>query len=133
MIFENDKKRIHESALFKRKALFEIAKGKNPKEVIINKTNSKDKKYSSKMYYKWKKEAFSKTPDMQQFGFGSDLSDIDIEYEIKAFEFKDCHLNLFKRRKPNNPKFAPNVSYTFSSDEYLLYLKAETINSLYNT
>ena len=130
MIFENDKKRIHESALFKRKALFEIAKGKNPKEVIINKTNSKDKKYSSKMYYKWKKEAFSKTPDMQQFGFGSDLSDIDMEYEIKAFEFKDYYLNLFNKPKSNNPKPLLKESYAISSDEYLLYLKEETINSL---
>ncbi len=130
MIFENDKKRIHESALFKRKALFEIAKGKNPKEVIINKTNSKDKKYSSKMYYKWKKEAFSKTPDMQQFGFGSDLSDIDLEYEIKAFEFKDYYLNLFNKYKLNKSKALLKESYTISSDEYLLYLKEETINSL---
>lgn len=130
MIFENDKKRIHESALFKRKALFEIAKGKNPKEVIINKTNSKDKKYSSKMYYKWKKEAFSKTPDMQQFGFGSDLSDIDMEYEIKAFEFKDYYLNLFNKYKLNKSKALLKESYTISSDEYLLYLKEETINSL---
>lgn len=130
MIFENDKKRIHESALFKRKALFEIAKGKNPKEVIINKTNSKDKKYSSKMYYKWKKEAFSKTPDMQQFGFGSDLSDIDMEYEIKAFEFKDYYLNLFDKYKLNKSKALLKESYTISSDEYLLYLKEETINSL---
>ena len=121
MIFENDKKRIHESALFKRKALFEIAKGKNPKEVIINKTNSKDKKYSSKMYYKWKKEAFSKPPDMQQFGFGSDLSDIDMEYEIKAFEFKDYHLNLFNRCRTNNSKPLLKESYTIFSDEYLLY------------
>ena len=130
MIFENDKKRIHESALFKRKALFEIAKGKNPKDVIINKTNSKDKKYSSKMYYKWKKEAFSKTPDMQQFGFGSDLSDIDMEYEIKAFEFKDYYLNLFNKYKLNKSKALLKESYTISSDEYLLYLKEETINSL---
>ena len=130
MIFENDKKRIHESALFKRKALFEIAKGKNPKEVIINKTNSKDKKYSSKMYYKWKKEAFSKTPDMQQFGFGSDLSDIDMEYEIKAFEFKDYYLNLFDKYKLDKSKALLKESYTISSDEYLLYLKEETINSL---
>ncbi len=130
MIFENDKKRIHEGALFKRKALFEIAKGKNPKEVIINKTNSKDKKYSSKMYYKWKKEAFSKTPDMQQFGFGSDLSDIDMEYEIKAFEFKDYYLNLFNKYKLNKSKALLKESYMISSDEYLLYLKEETINSL---
>ncbi len=130
MIFENDKKRIHESALFKRKALFEIAKGKNPKEVIINKTNSKDKKYSSKMYYKWKKEAFLKTPDMQQFGFGSDLSDIDMEYEIKAFELKDYYLNLFNKYKLNKSKALLKESYTISSDEYLLYLKEETINSL---
>ena len=56
------------------------------------------------MYYKWKKEAFSKTPDMQQFGFGSDLSDIDMKYEIKAFEFKDYYLNLFNKYKLNKSK-----------------------------
>ncbi len=112
MIDDKDTKRIHQSALQKRKALLEISKGKNVKEVIINQTNSKDKKYASKMLYKWKKEMFSKKPDMQQFGFGNDLSSIDIDFELKAFDFT---INKYKKDEKNSSKCFEKGYVAFSN------------------
>ena len=121
MIDDKDSKRIHQSALQKRKALLEISKGKNAKEVIINQTNSKDKKYASKMLYKWKKEIFSKKPDMQQFGFGNDLSDVDIDFELNAFNFdiKKC-----KKNEKNSIKCFEKGYVTFSNC-YSMYNNSE--------
>lgn len=118
MINDNPK-RIYQSALQKRKALLEISKGKNPKEVIINQTNSSDKKYASKMLYKWKKEMFSKKPDMQHFGFGNDLSNIDIDFEINAFNF---NLKKTKKNKETQTNFSKK-GYIVFSDFCSLYSK----------
>lgn len=120
MTSENSRKRIHLSAAQKRKALIEIARGKNPKEVLVNKTNSQDKKYSSKILHKWKKEAFSKKPDMQLMDIGSVLPDIDIEYELTAFDFVYPYDSFYECFKKESIKYKKD-GYIIFSDKHLAY------------
>ena len=58
MIFANDKKRIHESALFKRKALFEIAKGKSTKKFV--------EQFISRPWHKNLKRTFFGVPNVKE-------------------------------------------------------------------
>ena len=120
MTSESERKRVHLSAAQKRKALIEVARGKNPKEVLVNKTNSRDKKYSSKILHKWKKEAFSKKPDMQLMDNGNVLSDIDIEYELSAFNFVFSGSDFYKSFKKENIKYEKD-SFIIFSNKYLAY------------
>lgn len=120
MTTQSERKRIHLSAAQKRKALIEVARGKNPKEVFVNKTNSGDKKYSSKILHKWKKEAFSKKPDMQLMGIGNVLSEVDIEYELTAFDFVFPNGDFYKSFKKENIKYEKD-SYIIFSNKYLAY------------
>ena len=56
--------RVSFSKKIKRKMLLEFAKGKNPKDFLLETVFeslveiTKDKKYSSKLLYKWKKELY---------------------------------------------------------------------------
>lgn len=57
-----EKTRIRYSKEFKHNAVFEVLKGKKPLDVLLNsgfdisEVIKKDKKYASKLIYKWKKE-----------------------------------------------------------------------------
>ena len=116
----NTKKRVHLTAAQKRKALIEVSRGKDIKEVFVNKTNSKDKKYSSKILYKCKKEVFSKKPDAELMDFECNMADIDIEFELGAFSFKNSNSDYYKNFKNNEVKYKKD-EYIILSNRHSVY------------
>lgn len=122
---KNFKQRISYSAKDKRKALIEISENKNANEIIKSHNKITDKKYSSKLFHKWKKEYYSKKPDLYKNGFNNDFSNIDIEYELKSFENENFqNIDLIYNSKKNNKE--KKIEQTkegcmIYSDNYLLF------------
>jgi len=81
-----NKERISFSKQIKRKVLLEVAKGKKPQEALFKylpfslNDITNDKKYASKLIYKWKKEMYINREVL--FLLNHDVSDNAISEEI---------------------------------------------------
>ena len=79
--------RVSFSKKLKRKMLLEFAKGKNPKEFLLEAVFesladiTKDKKYSSKLLHKWKKELYLNKNILSILSCQVDNQMIDYEIE----------------------------------------------------
>lgn len=92
--------RITFSKKMKRKILLALASGQNPDEAFLScafdllNSTSKDKKYTAKLLYKWKKELYS-SPQMLNFlnhEISKDMIEDEIENigtDIQMDEFED--------------------------------------------
>lgn len=104
-----DKKRIYYSKSFKRKALIDYSQGRNFEEILksngfnIETALKNDKKYCSKLLYKWKKELYCNNEII--YFINSDITQEDIMYEIEALDDYDeadlIYDNLNKKVKEN--------------------------------
>ena len=108
--------RVSFSKKIKRKMLLEFAKGKNPKDFLLEFAFSslinitKDKKYSSKLLHKWKKELYlnknilsilSHKIDNQMIDYEIENIDtsalLDNEEEIVIRNFDDDFIKIINR------------------------------------
>lgn len=122
---KNNRKRIRQTPSKKRMALLEISKGAGPNEIIINQTGSLDKKYSSKMLHKWKKESYLKRLDLDSFSLEVIQTDIDVANEINAFEYDigeaENNFNCFKHEYIEDNTNCTQKGYSVFSNLCLSY------------
>jgi len=86
---QNKKTRLTFSSVIKRQMFLEASQGINFKYVVNNhfNKNSNDKKYASKLFYKWKEEIYSHNEILHIFNY--ELSDEIINLEIKNMLYED--------------------------------------------
>ena len=108
---ESKNSRIRYSKEFKRRALVEISAGLNPYDVFkslgvdVEKLCKNDKKYLSKLLYKWNKEIYKDNEKM--YFLNCELTDSELLSEIeylKQDDDKDYIISDFRKR---TSKFAP--------------------------
>ena len=113
---KHNSERITFSKRLKRLVLLEVIKGAKPKDALLKyapialEEITKDKKYASKLIYKWKQEAYlnremmfllnhdidNKMIDEEIEALSSDCSNKEIDIEAAMQEVKANYLKLFE-------------------------------------
>ena len=125
--------RIHFSKQFKRAVLLEYSRLKKPNSAFeacgfdISKFNLNDKKYSSKLLYKWRNELYN---NRHMLGFmNTQMDDIELKNEIDKLEklsdnFKTDKLSrtieIMEKAIPNPDEFKSfdNIELEFDENEF---------------